>query len=112
MCEQDSIIKIRSLIGPRYLIDTPYKDIRLAIKNYISPKEKIITAEKGEISWKTKRAKFIGRRSTDGPQKTQTSLSTRRRDLEDSISKNHKMGNSSNGLRLLVEVHTRRTDTP
>ena len=47
MCEQDSIIKIRSLIGPRYLIDTPYKDIRLAIKNFISPKEKIITAEKG-----------------------------------------------------------------
>ena len=39
MCGQDAIIKLRSLISPRYLIDTPYKDIRLAIQNYISPKE-------------------------------------------------------------------------
>ena len=39
MCGQDAIIKLRSLMSPRILIDTPYKDIRLAIQNYISPKE-------------------------------------------------------------------------
>ena len=30
MCEQDEISKLWSLISPRNLIDTPYKDIRLA----------------------------------------------------------------------------------
>ena len=35
MCGQDAIIKLRSLMGPRNLIDTPYKDIRLAIQNYV-----------------------------------------------------------------------------
>ena len=38
MCGQDAIIKLRSLISPRNLIDTPYKDTRLAIQHYISPK--------------------------------------------------------------------------
>ena len=46
MCGQDAIIKLRSLMSPRNLIDTPYKDIRLAIQNYISPKERVVTAEK------------------------------------------------------------------
>ena len=46
MCGQDAIIKLRSLISPRNLIDTPHKDIRLAIQNYISPKERVVTAER------------------------------------------------------------------
>ena len=50
MCGQDAIIKLRSLMSPRNLIDTPYKDIRLAIQNYISPKKRVVTA---------KRAKFL-----------------------------------------------------
>ena len=33
MCGQDANIKLRSLMSPRNLIDTPYKDIRLAIQN-------------------------------------------------------------------------------
>ena len=36
---QDAIIQLRSLMSPRNLIDTPYKDIRLAIQDYISPKK-------------------------------------------------------------------------
>ena len=45
MCGQDAIIKLRSLMSPRNLIDTPYKDIRLAIQNYISHKERVVTAK-------------------------------------------------------------------
>ena len=37
MCGQDAIVKLMSLMSPRNLIDTPYKDIRLAIQNYFSP---------------------------------------------------------------------------
>ena len=46
MCGQHAIIKLRSLMSSRKLIDTPYKDIRLAIQNYISPKERVVTAER------------------------------------------------------------------
>ena len=46
MCGQDAIFKLRSLMSPRNLIDTPYKDIRLAIQNYISPKERVVTAKR------------------------------------------------------------------
>ena len=49
MCRQDAIIKLRSLMSPRNLIDTPYKDIRLAIQNYISPKERVVTAERAKF---------------------------------------------------------------
>ena len=48
MCRQDAIIKLRSLMSPRNLIDTPYKDIRLAIQNYIS-KERVVTAERAKF---------------------------------------------------------------
>ena len=48
MCGQDTFIKLRSLISPRSLLDTPYKD-RLAIQNYISPKERVVTAEKAKF---------------------------------------------------------------
>ena len=46
MCGYDAIIKLRSLMNPRNLIETPHKDIRLAIQKYISPKERVVTAEK------------------------------------------------------------------
>ena len=49
MCGQDAIIKLRSLMSPRNLIDTPHKDIRLAIQNYISPKERVVTAERAKF---------------------------------------------------------------
>ena len=49
MYGQDAFIKLRSLIRPRNLIDTPYKDIRLDIQNYISPKERVVTAEKANF---------------------------------------------------------------
>ena len=48
MCGQDAII-LRSLISPRNLIDTPYIDIRLAIQNYISPKERVVTTERAKF---------------------------------------------------------------
>ena len=38
MSGQDAIFKLRSLINPRNLINTPYKDIRVAIQHYISSK--------------------------------------------------------------------------
>ena len=31
------------------MIETPYTDIRLAIKNYISPKERVVTAERDKF---------------------------------------------------------------
>ena len=33
-------------MSPRNLIDTPYRDIRLAIQNYISLKERVVAAER------------------------------------------------------------------
>ena len=48
MCEKDAIPKVRSLIpkvrSPRNLIDTPYKDIKLAVQIHFSPKERAVTA--------------------------------------------------------------------
>ena len=49
MCGQDAIIKLRSIISPKILIGTPYKDIRLAIQNYISPKKRVVTAERAKF---------------------------------------------------------------
>ena len=49
MWGHDAIIKLRSLISPKNLIGTPYKDIRLAIQNYISPKERVVTAERAKF---------------------------------------------------------------
>ena len=46
---QLNLIKLRSLMSPRNLIDTPYKDIRLAIQNDISPKERVVTAERAKF---------------------------------------------------------------
>ena len=36
-------------MSPRNLIDTPYKDIRLAIQNFVSHKERVITAERASF---------------------------------------------------------------
>ena len=49
MCWQEAIIQLRSLISPRNVKDIPYKDIRLAIQNYISPKERVVTAERAKF---------------------------------------------------------------
>ena len=49
MCRQDAIIKLRGLISSRNLIESPYKDIRFAIQNNISPKERVVTAEKAKF---------------------------------------------------------------
>ena len=46
ICGKDAILKLRSLMSSANSIDTPYKDIRVVIQNYISPKEKVITSEK------------------------------------------------------------------
>ena len=42
---QDAIIKFRSLISHRSLIDTPYIDIRLAIQYCISPNKGVVTTK-------------------------------------------------------------------
>ena len=36
-------------MSPRNVIDTLYKDTRLAIQNYISPKERVVTAERAKF---------------------------------------------------------------
>ena len=57
LCGRDAYIELRSLMSPKYLIANPYKDIRLAIQNYISPKKRVVTAE---------RAKFLSERQAVG----------------------------------------------
>ena len=49
MCGQDAIIQLRRLMSPGNLIDTPYKDIRLAVQIYISPKERVLMAERAKF---------------------------------------------------------------
>ena len=49
ICGQDALLKLRSLMRPKKLLDTPFKEIRLSIQNYISPKERVVTAEKAKI---------------------------------------------------------------
>ena len=38
ICGQDACLKLRSLMSPRKLLDTPFKESRQAIQNYISLK--------------------------------------------------------------------------
>ena len=49
MCGQDAIIKLRSLMSPGKLIDTPCKEIRLAIQNYNFPIKRVVTAERAKF---------------------------------------------------------------
>ena len=44
ICGQDAIFNYRSLKRLRNLIDIPHKEFRLAIQNFISPKERAVTA--------------------------------------------------------------------
>ena len=46
---KDAIIKLWRLMSPRNLMDTPYKDNRLATENYVSPKERVVTAERAKF---------------------------------------------------------------
>ena len=49
ICGQDALLKLRSLMSPEKLLDTLFKQIRLAIQNYISPKERVVTAERAKF---------------------------------------------------------------
>ena len=49
ICGQDPLPKLRSLMSPKKLLDTLFKEIRLAIQNYISPKERVVTAERAKF---------------------------------------------------------------
>ena len=49
LCGQDALLKLRSLMSPKQFLDTPFKEIRLAIQNYISPKERVVTAERAKF---------------------------------------------------------------
>ena len=49
ICGQDALLKLRSLISAIKPLDTPSKEITLAIQNYISPKERVVTAEKAKF---------------------------------------------------------------
>ena len=48
ICGQDALFKFRSLMGPKKLLYNPFEEIREAIQNYISPKERVETAERAE----------------------------------------------------------------
>ena len=49
ICGQDALLKLRSLMSPKKLLDTPFKEIRLAIQNYILHKERVVTAERAKF---------------------------------------------------------------
>ena len=49
ICGQDALLNLRSLMSPKKLLDTPFKEIRLAIQNYISSKERVVTAERAKF---------------------------------------------------------------
>ena len=49
ICSQDALLKLRSLMSSKKFLDTPFKDIRQSIQNYISPKERVETAERAKF---------------------------------------------------------------
>ena len=49
ICGQYAILKLRSLMSPKKLLDTPFLEIRLAIQSSISPKERVVTAERAKF---------------------------------------------------------------
>ena len=49
ICGQDALLKLKSLMNPIKLLDTPFKEIRQAFQNYISPKERVETAERSKL---------------------------------------------------------------
>ena len=49
ICGQDALLKLGSLMSPIKLLDTPFKEIRQAIQNCISPKERVETAERAKF---------------------------------------------------------------
>ena len=49
ICGQDALLKLRSLMRPKKSLDTPFKEIRQAIQNYIFPKERVEPAEGAKI---------------------------------------------------------------
>ena len=49
ICGQDALLKLRSFMSTKKLLETPFKEIRQAIQNYISPKVRVETAEKASF---------------------------------------------------------------
>ena len=49
ICDQDAPFKLRSLMSPKKMLDTLFKEIRQAIQNDISPKERVETAERAKF---------------------------------------------------------------
>ena len=49
MCGQDEIIRLGNLMSPRKLMKTQYIDIRPAIQNFVSPKERVVTAKRDKF---------------------------------------------------------------
>ena len=49
ICGQDALLKLRNLMSPKKLLDTFFNEIRLAIQNCISPKERLVTAERAKF---------------------------------------------------------------
>ena len=49
ICSQGALPILRSLMSPKKWLDTPFKEIRQAIQNYISPKERVETAERAKF---------------------------------------------------------------
>ena len=49
ICGHDALPNLRSLMSPKILLDTPFKEIRQAIQNYSSPKEREERAEKAKF---------------------------------------------------------------
>ena len=49
ICGHDALPKLRSLMSHKKLLDTPFKEIRQAIQNYSSPKERVERAEKANF---------------------------------------------------------------
>ena len=49
ICGQDALLKLRSLMSPTKLLDTPFNEIRQATQNHISPEERVETAERSKF---------------------------------------------------------------
>ena len=49
ICGQDSLLKLRSLMSPKKLLDTPFKEITQTIQNYNSSKKIVDTAERAKF---------------------------------------------------------------
>ena len=47
ICGQDALLKLGRPMSPKKLLETPFKEIRQAIQNYVSPKQREKKRQKG-----------------------------------------------------------------